>query len=66
MPNTQLERIAVKTKAIQTFTLPDMPKMPAWVVRQFNLQEYEDQMEQWRRNAQEGIRAALMAVQSQE
>lgn len=66
MMSTQLERIALKPKAIQTFTLPEMPKMPQWVVRKFELTEYEEQMELWRRNAQEGIRSALQAVQSQQ
>lgn len=65
MMSTQLERIALKTKAIQSFVLPQIPKMPVWVVRKFELTEYEAQMELWRQNAQEGIRSALQAVQSQ-
>lgn len=61
----QLERISVKTRAIETFTLPDFPKMPQWVVRKFDLVEYEAQVELWRRNAQQGIRDALRSIQAQ-
>ena len=65
MPNQQLERIAVKRKAIATFTLPEMPRMPGWVVRQFHLESWENELEQWRRNAQEALRDALKAIQSE-
>lgn len=66
MSNARVELIAVKKKAIQSFVLPEFPKMPAWVVRQFKLEEWETQMEKWRRDSQEGIRDALKSIQSEQ
>lgn len=65
MSNARVELIAVKKRAIQSFTLPEIPRMPAWVVRQFKLEEWEGEMEKWRRDAQEGIRDALKSIQSE-
>lgn len=66
MPNANVERIAVKKKALQSFVLPEFPRMPEWVVRQFKLEDWHNEMELWRRNAQEGIRDALKSIQSEE
>lgn len=66
MASTQLERIAVKRKAVQTFTIPSVPRLPEWFIRQFKLDDWTADMEHWRRNAQESIRAALEAIKSDE
>jgi hypothetical protein len=62
---TQLARIAVKAKAIESFTVPNLPKLPERFVRQFDLSAWENDMELWRRNLQTGIRDALISIKSQ-
>lgn len=64
MASQQIERIAVKRKAVQTFALDTFPQLPEWFVRQFKLQEYETEVERWRQKSQQQIREALQAVQS--
>lgn len=61
----QLDRISVRPRAIQTFTIPPFPKLPTWFVRQFKLEAYEGEVERWRQNAQNEIRTALQSIKSQ-
>lgn len=61
----QLERLASKPQAIQTFTIAPIPRAPEWFVRQFKLEEWQADWERWRINTQNNIREALQAVQSQ-
>lgn len=65
MANTQLERISAKIKAIQPLTIPPVPKLPERFVRQWRLEEFDAEWELWRQQAQEAIRDALRAIQSQ-
>lgn len=61
----QLDRISVKPKAIESFTIPPLPKLPDWFVSKFDLRGWESEMENWRQNVQTGIRDALVSIKSQ-
>lgn len=61
----QLSRISVKPKALESFTVPPLPKLPARLIAAFDLSGYENEMENWRQNLQTGIREALVAIKSQ-
>ena len=63
-PN-QLARISVKPKALESFTVPNLPRLPDRFVRQFDLKGWQDEMEVWRQNLQNGIREALVSIKSQ-
>lgn len=65
MANAKVELIAVKKKAIQSFTLDTFPRLPEWFVRQFKLQDWENEVERWRQKSQEAIRDGLLAVKSE-
>lgn len=58
----QLARISKRVRAIEDFTIPDLPKLPEWFVRQFKLEEYNGEQERWRQNVQTGVREALSAA----
>lgn len=62
---TQLARISIKPKAIESFTVPPLPKMPARIIAQFNLAGWESEMDNWRQNLQTSIREALLSIKSQ-
>lgn len=59
---SQLERIAVKAKAIESFTVPSFPKLPEWFVSRFDLRSFEAEVETWRQNTQTAIREGLLAA----
>lgn len=59
---TQLGRIAKRVRAISEFTLDEVPVLPDWFVRQFNLSAYNDAWQEWRQKAQSAVRDALSAT----
>lgn len=61
----QLARISVKPKAIESFTVPALPKLPERFVRQWDLSAWEGELELWRNNLQTAIREALLSIKSQ-
>lgn len=62
MDNLQLGRISKRVRAISDFTVPPLPQLPDWFVRQFKLEEYNGEFERWRQNVQTGLREALAAA----
>lgn len=61
--NLQLSRISKRVRAIQDFTVPEVPRLPEWFVRQFKLEDYNAEFERWRQNVQTQLREGFSAVQ---